>query len=116
MKMTIENKQQTIQEALQDPSLAHLHEAFRYALNTSFKDAFPKKYELSLIDKALDKTVKLFIENPCTPIKTVLATILDNLPDDIESPLLLKITRKTIEKWENLLASAQQKTQLSASA
>lgn len=116
MKMTEENKKPTIQEALQDPSLAHLHGALHHALNTTFKEAFPKKHEMSLSDGALDKVVKLFIENPYMPIKNVLTTIFEQLPNDISAPLLLEITKKTVEKWKSLSATTQTKTPLMATA
>ena len=58
------------------------------------------------------KTRKLFIENPNMPIKTVLITVFEPLTEDIPAPLVLKLTKKIIQKWESLSATLPQNSEV----
>ena len=106
MKNTEENKSMTMEEVLQDPSQAHLHAAIRYTLNTPFNVLFPKKHELTMVDLAKERTIELFEENPNMPLNVVLTDVWKQLPNDLSPSLILKVTKKTIEKWESLIVSA----------
>ena len=112
MKEIKENKDLTYEEALNDPSLAHIHDLIRYVQKTPFSQMFPKKHELTLIGLAESKTRKLFIENPNMPLKTVLTTVFEPLTDDIPAPLVLKLTKKIIQKWESLSATLPQNNEV----
>lgn len=101
MKNTEKNKE-SLKEALENPSHSKYHEAIRYVQNTPFSLMFPKKHEATLIDIATKKTITLHEENPSTPLKKVVNTIFESLTDDIPAPLILKITKKIIEKWTTL--------------
>ena len=59
MENRTENKTMTFEEALQDPSLAHVHEGLRYLQKTPPEAHFPKKYEKSMINLAIEDTVNL---------------------------------------------------------
>ena len=60
------HKTKTFDEVLQDPEQPLLHEAIHVLRKTPFKDAFPKKYEMSVIDIAMETVTELFEENPNT--------------------------------------------------
>jgi hypothetical protein len=110
MENSKENKTMTFEEALQDPSLAHIHEGLRYLQTTPSKDVFPKKYEKSMIGLALTDVVKLFEKNPNMPLKKVIATIINSFDDDLSSDLILKMTPKIIDKWKTLSATLPAQT------
>ena len=116
MKNDEENKSMTYEEALQDPSLAQFHDVIRYVHKTPFSQMFPKKHELTLLGLAESKTIKLFKENPNMPIKTVLTTVFEPLTEDIPAPLVLKLTKKIIQKWESLSATLPQNNEVLTSA
>jgi hypothetical protein len=99
---TIKEKNITFEEALQMPELAHFHEVIRYLERTPFSEAFPKKYEKSLERMVSEHTFSLFKEQPSLPLKTVITTTLQTLPDDLSAKLILKMTKLTIQKWEDL--------------
>jgi hypothetical protein len=101
MKNTGKNKE-SLTEALENPSFSQFHEAIRYVQNTPFSLMFPKKHEATLIDIAIQKTINLHKENASTPLKKVVNMIFESLTDDIPAPLILKITKKIIEKWTAL--------------
>lgn len=103
--MVEQNKKQekiTIEQALEMPELAHLHEAMRYAQDTPFKDMFPKKYEMSIKRSVILRTNKLFETQPAMPLKNVVSTILNSLKEDISSELLVKMAQVISEKWATL--------------
>ena len=97
-----ENRTMTFEEALQDPSLAHIHEGLRYLQKTPPEAHFPKKYEKSIINLAIEDTVTLFNQKPNTPLKMVISTIMAGFDDDLSADLILKMTPKIIGKWEQL--------------
>ncbi len=112
MKETKKNNSMTFEEGLQDPSLAHLHEALRYFQKTPASQMFPKKHELALTHAVERKAYKLFNENPNMSIKTVITTIFTTLTDDIPAPLALKLTQTIIKEWESMLAISLQKNEI----
>ena len=107
----MENKKsKTFEEALEDPTLAHFHEAIRFIQNKPFSQLFPKKHEITLTHVVEHNVGKLFDDNPNMPIKMVIATVFAPITDDIPAPLMLKLTKKIIEKWESLsIGSLQEK-------
>jgi CDP-diacylglycerol pyrophosphatase len=116
MKDINNNKSMTFQEALQDPSLAHVHDAIRFLEKTDSRDIFPKKYEHSMIDLAVEDAIKLFETNPNMQLKTVISTILSAFDDDISADLILKMTKNIIKEWHSLSTSLKQKNQTAVAA
>ena len=107
MKNIVENKPTTMEEALLDPSYADVHEDLRYVLHTvlktPYKDRMPQHYEKSMTSLTLERAVELFENQPNMPIKAVLNTLWQYLPEDTSASLVLNITKKVIEKWESLI-------------
>ena len=112
MKNMEKSKSMTYEEALQDPSIAEFHDFIRYVQKTPFSKMFPKKHQMSLLSIVGMDTRKLFIENPNLQIKTVVTTILQPLTEDIPAPLVLKLTKKIIQKWESLSATLPQNNEV----
>jgi hypothetical protein len=89
-----------------DPELAQQLIAVRdYLEKTPFSKAFPNKYKALTKDKATLKTHHLFEENPNMPLKTVVATVLNSLDDDLSAELVLDMTRAIVEKWARMSTS-----------
>jgi hypothetical protein len=108
MKITEAYQPMTFDEALQNPSLSRFHEVIHYLQDTPNKDILPKKYEISMTDLAIEKTAKVFYTKPNMPFRSALTIILQDLPEDLSTALVLKITEKIIEKWENLSMNFKQ--------
>ena len=68
--------------------------------------------QMGLMSVVAMDTRKLFLENPNIPIKTVVMTILQPLTEDIPAPLVLKLTKKIIQKWESLSAALPQNNEV----
>jgi hypothetical protein len=109
-----ENRTLTFEEALQDPSLAHIHEGLRYLQKTPPKDIFPKKYEISMVGIALEDTITLFQKNPNMPLKMVVSTIIASFDDDLSADLIVKMTPKIIDKWKTLSVKVAAQTEVLA--
>jgi hypothetical protein len=105
MENVKENRSMTMEEALRDPSLAHIHEGLRYLQRTPPKDVFPKKYEISMVGLAKEDAVKRFKKKPDTPLKKVVSKIINSFDDDLSADLILKMTQAIIEKWAELSAA-----------
>jgi hypothetical protein len=99
------NKSMTFEEALNDSSLAHVHEAIRFLEKTPNKDVFPKKYELSMIDLAIENAIELLMKKPDMPLKTLISTIISSFDDDLSADLILKMTKNIIKEWQKLSPS-----------
>ena len=115
MKNIKESRSMTFEEALQDPSLAPIHEHIRYLQNTPFSKIFPKKHELTLTYLVESKARRLYTENPNMPIKKVITTIFEPLTDDIPAPLMLKLTQNIIDLWAKLFVTNQQDNRVAIS-
>lgn len=102
IKITEKYEPMTFDEALQLPEYAHCHELIHYLENTPNKDIFPRKYEMSIEGIASRKLSILFNENPTMNLKSVIATVVEALPNDLSPKLLLKITKFTIIEWGKL--------------
>ena len=105
MKNLEKERTVTFDEALELPEYADFHEVIRYLEKTPFKEVFPKKYEISLEDRALETIKTLFSENPDVSFKEILSAVLDRLPNDLSTALLLKMTQFTLKKCEKLSTS-----------
>jgi hypothetical protein len=114
MKNIEVNKVPTIEEALKDPAHARFHEALRYVQNKPLSKLMPKKHELILTDSVEMKAKKLYTETPDLPMKKVITTIFESLTDDIPAPLVLKLTEKIIEVWENCSLTIQKENAVAA--
>lgn len=106
MNKGTEHKTVTFDEALKDPSLAHFHEAIQFVKDKSGQELFPKKYELGVMDSALETVVELFEKRPNMPLKSVLTSVFQDLPDDLSATFILKITNKVIQQWSKLTATS----------
>ena len=106
--MNEDNKSIPLEEALQMPELAHLHDTMRYLENASDSDLMPQKYEMGLEYLATKKTLALFNENAALPLKNVVSIVLERLPNDISAPFLLKMTQFIILQWNQLLGKTYQ--------
>ena len=93
---------QTYDEALQTPELAHFHEAIHFLNHKPVGSLFPAKYEAATHHVAAKKTLELFKNSPQMPLKMVISTIMAGFNDDLSADLILKMTPKIIEKWEQL--------------
>lgn len=116
MKKKEDNKSMTIEDLLQDPSFAHVHDALRYVMNTPASQLIPKKHELVLTDLVEQEIKELYNQTPNLPIKKVLSTIFEALTDDIPAPLMLKLTKKIINKWHKLSTALPQVNQTAVAA
>jgi hypothetical protein len=114
MKNIEENKVPTIEEALKDPAHARFHEVLRYVQNKPSSELMPKKHELILTDLVEMKAKKLYTETPNLPMKKVITTIFESLTDDISAPLVLKLTQKIIDVWENCSLMIQKEKAVAA--
>ena len=94
----------TMEDALKDNSLSHLHEAILFLESTPSSQLFPKKHETGLSYVVHKLTKELYAEHPNMPIKKVLTTIFERLTDDIPPPLMLKLTKNIINLWTVLSA------------
>ena len=108
MKNLEKERTVTFDEALELPEYADFHEVIQYLKKTPFKEVFPKKYELSLEDRASETIKTLFSENPDASLKSVLSAVLERLPNDLSAAFLLKMIQFTFKKWEKLTASTFQ--------
>jgi hypothetical protein len=116
MKNIEKNESMTFEEALQDASLASIHETIRFLQKTPSKDIFPKKYELSMIDLAVEEAVELFDTRPSIPLKTVISTVIASFPDDLSADLIVKMTENIVKEWRTLSVSLQEKNQIAIAA
>lgn len=111
MKNIGQHKSISFEDALKDTSLEHFHEAIRSVQSKSNKDISPKKYEKSMLNLAESDTARFFKENPNMSIKTMVAAIIQSFPDEISPDMVLKMTKKIVEKWQNLSTSYHQENQ-----
>lgn len=111
MENSKKNRTMTFEEALQDPSLVHIHDGLRFLQKTDSKDIFPKKYEKSMIGLAVTDAVNLFKKNPNMPLKKVISTIIASFDDDLTADLILKMTKQIIEKWGKLSSALPTQTE-----
>ena len=101
----IKEKSISFEEALQMPELAHFHEVIYYLEKTPFSQVFPKKYEKSIENMAIQQIAALFKEQPTLHLKNVINKVMSELPDDLSAKLILKMTKLIIQKWESLSAT-----------
>ena len=111
MKNIGQHKSISFEDALKDASLVHFHEAIKSVQNKPNKDISPKKYEKSMLNLAESDTVRFFKENPNMSIKTIVAAIIQSFPDEVSPNMILKMTKKIVEKWQSLSSSYRQETQ-----
>lgn len=109
MKNKGKNTILTMEDALKDKSLSHLHEAILFLESTPSSQLFPKKHETGLSYVVNKSAKELYAQHPNMPIKKVLTTIFERLTDDIPPALMLKLTKNIINLWTKLDADVQQK-------
>ena len=109
-------KSMTFKQALKDPSMAPFHAAILSMEGKSnkqiFKEKFPKKYEMSVIDVALDRVAEQIDKDPNITLKKALVSVIKNLPKDISDDLLAKVVNQVFAEWAELVASAQKEKQI----
>jgi hypothetical protein len=109
IKITEKYEPMTFDEALLLPEYAHCQELIHYLENTPNKDILPRKYEMSIEGIASRKLSVLFNENPTKTLKSVIATVVEALPNDLPPKLLLKMTKFIIIEWGKLSSKSLQK-------
>ena len=97
----------TYEEVLQNPSLAHFHEAIQVLQNRSHTAIFPKQYESAMMSVAESHAVKLFEKNAQIPLKTAVSKVIARFPNDLSADLIAKMTNQVIEKWTELSTERQ---------
>jgi hypothetical protein len=90
----------TYEEVMANPAYEGLREAVVLLQESTFADLFPKKHILGLKSLVHRKLKDLHHENILTPLKDVVAHVLETLPDDTSAAMVIELTRFTIEKWE----------------
>ena len=107
-KDTGTSRTMTYDEALQDPSLADMHEAMRFVRGKPASVLYPRKHQMALTSVARMDTKELFKENPEMPIKEAVIAVFKPLTNDIPPPLMLILTQNIIEVWTELSLAWQQ--------
>jgi hypothetical protein len=97
-----EDKSISFEEAMASPELAHLKDILQYVENAPNGTLFPKKYEKGIEYIASNKIYALYKVNPLTPLKNVVTIVLEQLPANISTSMLIKMTPFIIRKWEKL--------------
>lgn len=89
-------------DVMADPDLAQFADDVAPLMANEKTIPYQKSYLLAqqaIISKKLEH---LHRENYAISLKTALATILNDLPENISSPLLIELTNFTITYWEKL--------------
>lgn len=102
MKINKEDKSISFDEAMATPELAHLKDILQYVENAPVGTLFPKKYEKGIEYIATNKIYALYKENPFLPLKNVVTIVLEQIPANISTAMLIKMTPFIIQKWEKL--------------
>ena len=104
----MDNQGVTSEEILASPSLAPWHDALMLVKTRTFAELFPKKYEMSYVSIAQEKTYKLLKEQPTLPLRDTLTSVLNAFTTDLSGELLLKMTQAIIERWEKSAQTVHQ--------
>jgi hypothetical protein len=116
MKEIKKNQSMTYEEVLENPSLAHFHEAIHLLQNRAHNAIFPKHYEASMLDVVESHVVKLWRKNPEMSLKTVVTKVITHFPNDLSADLISKMTHTIVEKWTQLSATHSANQQLEVCA
>ena len=106
----------TFQEALQDPSLSHLHDAIRFLQENEDTILMPKKFMSSLKSILSLKVRRILTENPemhTSSLKLLIAA-LTGVNEKIPPEMVLEITAHIIKEWETLTTYAKKEQALQA--
>ena len=108
----MKNKEKSIsfEEVLQNKELTHLHEVARFLENTKDEDLFPHKQAAYFKDAVAKRVELLHRESPKMPLKKAITTVLDSFLEVSDAEMLLKLTKWTIQEWENKAHLADKKT------
>ena len=98
-----------VEDALQMPEFAHLHDVILYVENAHDSDLSPKKYQIGLEHTASKRIQILYKENSKMSIKHVIMAVFERLPDDMPTLFIVKITQFILKKWETVSNSIPQK-------
>jgi hypothetical protein len=112
MKINKEDKSISFDEAMATPDLAHLRDILQYVENAPDGTLFPKKYEKGIEYIASNKIYTLYKIKPLTPLKNVVSIVLEQLPANISTSMLIKMTPFIIQKWEKLSDAETLKSKL----
>ncbi|MFN0033442.1 MAG: hypothetical protein ACKVUS_00160 [Saprospiraceae bacterium] len=94
----------TYEEIMSNPEYERFREAAVLLQNSRFEDLFPEKHLLGLKSLVHRKLWALYNETPSLPLKDVVTHVLETLPDDTSSAVVMELTRFAIEKWEAMAA------------
>ena len=107
MKKNTSSAHMTFEDALQDPTMAHFHEAIHFLEENENKILFPKKYMAGL-RSIVERDVKdLFEQSPSTPPIQVVRTMLEGMNENLPSEMILEITAFILKEWISLTTSPQ---------
>jgi hypothetical protein len=109
MKMEEKNEPIMFEDALSNPTYAHLHDVLRYVDAAHDSELSPKKYQMGLEHITIKHVQLTFNEQPNLGLKDVVISVLEKLPSDIPPSFMLKIMHFIIKKWENLSNHASEK-------
>jgi hypothetical protein len=112
MKINKEDKSISFDDAMAMPELAHLKDILQFVENAPDGTLFPKKYEKGIEYIASNKIYMLYKTNPFTPLKNVVSIVVEQLPANISTSMLIKMTPFIIHQWEKLSVGETLNTKL----
>lgn len=89
-------------DVVADPNLAAFADDIAPLLVNEKTIPYQKSYLLAQQAVIVKRMNQLHQENPSLPLKTVLTKILNEIPENVSSPLLMELTNFTITYWESL--------------
>jgi hypothetical protein len=93
----------TAEQIRQMPELAHLYEVVLFLEKNKNTVFFPEKYEASILEIAEEDTHELFEQQPTMPLKNVIAAIVPTFSTELSGELILKVTKKIVQTWQERL-------------
>ncbi len=93
-------------DTVASPELAQqFQDIIEYVEKTPFKQLFPNKYKASIRHSVEVKTYEIFQEQPTTPLKNVVSTVLEDLDaETISTELIIEMTQLITQNWERMTA------------
>ena len=102
----------TYEEALNDPSLAHFHDAILFLKENKDTIFFPKKFMAGLKYIVAQDIRETLHDNPDMPPLKLLLTTLTGVNEKIPPEMVLEITAHIMKEWESLTAAAKKENEL----
>ena len=99
----------TAEKVLQDPSLAHFHEAIHFMEKNKDKIFFPEKFMLNLKHWVTQDLKILYRKSPNMPLLDVVITTLTGMNEKMTPEMITEITNFAMTKWESLQQTVREK-------